>query len=119
MLMAIADIGLTEEQRIDLLFGYRDWIAVCPETGAFLSENNGRTKYGDRRYVLILPNKSVEQRGGLFARYEWDHRSFLRAYTRSEAIARGNELLQKLLKKGQREAEGNENKNHEGEVRVH
>lgn len=76
---------------------------VRGETNHGIILANGRTRSGIRRYVLILPNKSIEERGGMFAAYEWEHRSRISAWTLAEAIEIGNQRLPKLLKKAQKE----------------
>ena len=56
------------------------------------------------RYVLILPNKSVEERGGLFFNSDWNYptgRKFLRAWSTAEAIEIANVKLAKMLKERQ------------------
>jgi len=66
--------------------------------GAFLMRTNGRGKGGLPRFVLIKPNKSVEERGGLFTTYDWDDkdRKFIRAWTLREAIEIGNKRLERM-----------------------
>jgi len=101
VLKAISDLGLSKEEQINaMLFSRKD--AICPETGAFLAGSNGRTRSGIRHYVLILPNESVEERGGLFAPYTWEHRSRISAWTLAEAIEISNQRLPKLLKKAEK-----------------
>ena len=98
MLIPATKITQTSDERFANALRFR-WDAVCPETGAFLAASNGRTKWGDVRYVLILPDASIERRGGIFTPYNWTFRSRLRAYTVAEAIEKANRLLPKLLKK--------------------
>lgn len=81
---------------------FKGWVALDPETGAQLSVSYGRSKYGNApKYYLILPNKSVEERGGLFASYDWDNegRKVFRAWTEEEAIEIGNQKLAKMVAK--------------------
>lgn len=88
---------LSDQDRMNAL--WKDWVAVDPVTGAHLSRLNGRTRKAPR-YVLILPNKSVEERGGLFGPYEWDYpqgRKFVRAWTVQEAIEQADAKLIKML----------------------
>lgn len=78
---------------------FRGWVAIDPESGAQLSVSHGRTSKAPK-YILILPNRSVEARGGLFASYDWDYprgRKFLRAWTVEEAIEIANVKLAKML----------------------
>ena len=80
----------------------KGWVALCPETGAQLSVSRGRSKYGNApKYYLIVPNKTVEERGGLFSSYDWadEGRKVFRAWTEAEAIKIGNEKLVKILAK--------------------
>jgi hypothetical protein len=72
--------------------------AIDTETGAFLMRTNGRGKGGLPKFVLIKPNKSVEERGGLFTPYDWDdkNRKFIRAWTLREAIEIGNKRLERM-----------------------
>lgn len=74
------------------------WDAIDPDTGAFLFQTNGRGKGGLSTFVLIKPNKSVDERGGLFAPYDWDNkdRKFIRAWSLQEAIVIGNARLAKM-----------------------
>lgn len=74
------------------------WDAIDTETGAFLMRTNGRGKGGLPKFVLIKPNKSVEERGGLFTTYDWDdkNRKFIRAWTLREAIEIGNKRLERM-----------------------
>jgi hypothetical protein len=77
----------------------RGWVAVDPDSGAQLSASHGSTSKAPK-YILILPNKSVEERGGLFAPYDWDYphgRKFVRAWTDVEAIELANAKLAKML----------------------
>lgn len=78
---------------------FRSWVAIDIESGAQLSMSHGRTSKTPK-YILVLPNKSVEERGGLFASYDWDYphgRKFLRAWTVEEAIEIANVKLAKML----------------------
>jgi hypothetical protein len=78
----------------------RGWHALDVESGAFMYRTHGRGKYGLPKYVLILPNKSPEERGGLLERYDWDYpsgRKFIRAWTFDEALSIANERLKKML----------------------
>lgn len=80
----------------------KGWVALDPETGAQLSVSYRRIKYGNApRYYLIVPNKSVQERGGLFTSYDWDDdgRKVFRAWTEQEAIEVGNRKLAKILAK--------------------
>ena len=74
------------------------WDAIDTETGAFLMRTNGRGKGGLPKFVLIKPNKSVEERGGLITTYDWDdkNRKFIRAWTLREAIEIGNKRLERM-----------------------
>lgn len=79
---------------------FRRWCAIDLENGAFLSMSHGRTSKAPK-YILILPNKSIEERGGLFTPYNWDYptgRKFLRAWSTAEAIQIANVKLEKILK---------------------
>lgn len=91
--------GFNVETRFAMLL--RGWVALDPKSGAFLSMSRGRTKSGQgTRYVLVLPNKTVEERGGLFTHYEWEYpagRKFITAYSGEEAIKKANKLLHKML----------------------
>ena len=52
------------------------------------------------KYILILLNRSVDERGGLFADYDWDYpqgRKFVRAWNDVEAIELANAKLAKML----------------------
>lgn len=79
--------------------------AVDFEHGAFLSKTAGRGKGGLPKYVLIVKeanagaaNVSALMRTG----FEWDYRSFVRAWSLREAIEIANQRLAKhLAKKGQ------------------
>ena len=95
--MLTAARKLPEQDRFNALM--RGWIAVDPISGAHLSCSYGRTSKAPK-YILILPNKSVEERGGLFAPYDWDYpqgRKFVRAWTEQEAIAEADTKLIKML----------------------
>lgn len=96
-LQPIADLGLTDSERLGAIF--KRWCAIDPETGAFLSASNGRTKYGDTKYILILPTKTPAERGGLFADYDWTEkdRKRIRAWSLSEAIEIANKRLEKMV----------------------
>lgn len=103
MLHPIENI-LTDEQKMWRAFGIggpiASWDAVDPDTGAFLSGSNGRRKAGRaRRWVLILPNRTVQERGGLFESYEWNdgNRSFVTGWTLAEAIIKAQKLLEKMI----------------------
>lgn len=75
-------------------------VAICPESGAMLNQTNGKGMGGLPTYVLILPNKTVAERGGYLSRYDWDYpagRKFVRAWSDSEAITAANEKLDKML----------------------
>lgn len=97
-LRPMSEAGLSEADRFAALI--KGWSAVCPVTGAFLSASHGRTKRGDTKYVLILPTETPAERGGLFAKYEWndEDRKFIRAYSEAEAIEIANKRLEKMLK---------------------
>ncbi len=99
MLLPITKCALSETDKIAALL-LRSWRALDVESGAFLSRTHGRGKYGLPKYILILPNKTPEERGGLLARYEWDYpkgRKFIRAWTEEEAIESANARLKKML----------------------
>lgn len=89
---------------------FRRWVAIDPESGAQLSVSHGRTSKAPK-YILVLPNRSVEERGGLFATYDWDYpdgRKFLRAWTTKEAIEIANVKLAKMLEERAATNERNE-----------
>ena len=99
MLQPIDQLNFSEGERLGIIFLHR-FIAACPETGAMLFPTNGRPKGNNApRYVLIKPNKSLEERGGLLSRYSWDYphgRKFVRAWSDSEAIDLANKKLEKM-----------------------
>jgi hypothetical protein len=75
-------------------------VAIDLESGARLCKSHGRTSKAPK-YILVLPNKSIEERGGLFAHYEWDYphgRKFVRSWGTSTAIELANVKLAKMLK---------------------
>ena len=79
-----------DDIRLSALF--RGAIALCRETGAFLSRTNGRSKAGSgQKYVLVLPSESPEERGGFF-RYSYSTALVkrIRAWSDQEAIDRFN-----------------------------
>jgi len=95
--MLTAARELPEQDRFNAVM--RGWVAVDPITGAHLSCSYGRTSKAPK-YILILPNKSVEERGGLFGPYEWDYphgRKFVRAWTDQEAIALADAKLIRMM----------------------
>lgn len=105
MLQPIEEI-LTEDQKLWRAFGLgggvANWAAICPETGAQLSASSGRRKAGrPSRWILILPNKTPTERGGLLESYEWDdgERRFITGYTLSEALPKAQVALNKMLQK--------------------
>lgn len=84
--------------RLSALF--KGWCALCSDTGAFLSAGNGRSKSENgHKYVLIVPNETLDERGGFFGDYTWDNprRKFVRAWSEEEAIAAANKKLSKLV----------------------
>jgi hypothetical protein len=93
MLQLIEQVTTDPIQRL-----FCQWDAIDTETGAFLMRTNGRGKGGLPKFVLIKPNKSVEERGGLFTPYDWDdkNRKFIRAWTLREAIEIGNKRLERM-----------------------
>lgn len=96
MLEQISNFEL--DTRLAALF--RGWCAICRETGAFLIASAGRPKTGNRRkYILIVPNETIAERGGLFGDYTWGEKSrkFLRADSDEEAIILANEKLAYML----------------------
>jgi hypothetical protein len=99
MLRPISQVTLTDTERIAAVL--KGWMALDTETGAFLSQTRGRGKRGLPTYILILPNKTLIQRGGLFAEYDWDYpkdRKFIREWTDEAAIETANKRLRKMLK---------------------
>ena len=98
MLKPIDEIDLSGTERITAII--RGWVALDTDTGAFLSQTSGRGKGGLPKYILILPNKSVAERGGLFASYQWDYpkgRKFIRAWTLREAVEAANIKLARMV----------------------
>lgn len=97
-LRPIAECALTEAERFGAVFS-KGWIAIDTVTGACLHASRGRTKRGDTRYTLIVPTESVEERGGLFAPYDWTEkdRKFIRAWSLREAVEVANLHLRKIL----------------------
>ena len=96
MLKPISELP-TEDERIYAWMA--GWTAVDPDSGAMLSRSNGRSSQAPK-YFLILPNKSVQERGGLFAKYDWDFpqgRKIVRAWSGVEAIELANAKLAKML----------------------
>lgn len=90
------------DTRFNFILARPFWDAVCPETGAILSRGYGRVKSGNApKYTLILPNKSLEERGGIFGdiHFNDNERKQFRAWSLSEAIRIGNEKLEKMLEK--------------------
>lgn len=77
----------------------RSWAAVDTTTGAILVRSDGRTKSGITHYVLILPDKTIKERGGLFADYHWSNKDRKRfaAWTDSEAIQMAQARLEKMI----------------------
>ena len=107
MLQKIDEL-LTPDQRLWRTFGLggpvASWDAVCPDTGAFLFHSNGRRTTGrPLRWGLILPNQSVQERGGLFESYVWEdgERAFVTAHSLAEAMGKAQERLNKMLQKRQ------------------
>lgn len=99
MLKRIGELDLT---RGEVFTAYmRGWIAIDPESGAFLHATDGRTSKAPK-YILILPNKSVDERGGLLSTdMDFDYpsgRKIVRAWDAGEAIEAANVKLQKMLK---------------------
>lgn len=96
--MLIASRELSDPQH-KLNAMLRGWDAVDPDSGAVLQASHGRSRNAPR-YVLTLPNRTVEQRGGLFTDFEVDYpqgRKFVRAWTLQEAIDAANKKLAKML----------------------
>lgn len=96
-------IPISQLNREDASFQFtamlRGYCAICLETGAHLSRSRGRTSKAPK-YTLILPNKSIEERGGIFANYDWDYptgRKFVRAWSDEEAIELANKKLERML----------------------
>lgn len=100
MLQRICRLNLTHDERLTNVLRYH-FIAICPESGAFMARTSGNPQTGNApKYVLILPNKSVKERGGLLTDYEWDYphgRKFIRAWTVDDAIEIANDKLAKML----------------------
>lgn len=99
MLQPISSLPQTE--RIHALLARPHWVAVCQETGAYLMESHGRSKWGSgTRYFLILPKVNP---GKLFEYGEWDNkdRKIFKAHSLAEAIEQANERLAKMLAKRQ------------------
>jgi hypothetical protein len=91
--MMTPTIELPEEERATAL--QLGWVAVDPEGGAFMFKIRS-TLGRPPKYVIIQPNKSVEERGGLFAPHQYDYphgRKLVRAWTDEEAIASANGKL--------------------------
>lgn len=101
MLQTIREITiLTDQERINTY--WLGWLALDPESGAFLYQTRGRGKGGLPSYILILPNRTPQERGGLTTRYEFDYpqgRKFIREWTEQEAIETANQKLAKMLHK--------------------
>jgi hypothetical protein len=99
MLKFISDLAeLPENERFAMAMC--DWVALCTETGAFLKARQGMTKWGDKKFTLILPNRTVQERGGFLAYYEWDYpdgRRIIRAFSIEEAIAMANKKLVEMI----------------------
>jgi hypothetical protein len=75
------------------------------EHGAHLSKTAGRGKSGLPKYVLIVKDANAgaaDLRALMHFSFEWDYRSFIRAWSLQEAIEIANQRLEKYLaKKGQ------------------
>lgn len=96
---------MTTDEKLCHAFGLgNQWSAVDPDSGAFLMRSNGRRMTGrPSRWILILPNKTVKERGGLFANSEWNdgERKFITAYTLAEVLPKAQSVLDKMLAKRQ------------------
>src|SRR5688572_19816401 len=93
--------SLTQEQQIHALLARPQWVAVCQDTGAYLLESHGRSKWGNgTRYFLILPKVNP---GKLFDYGQWENkdRKIFRAFTLAAAIEEANKKLEKMLAKRQ------------------
>ncbi len=99
MLQLVRYLNLAAEER--LAAAWHGWWALDPESGAFLSRAGGRTKAGGRvRWVLIVPNQTPAERGGLFAGYDWDFPAgcrFIFAPTEDQATEAANRKLPRML----------------------
>lgn len=97
MIRPISEAELTSGERLSAFFN--QWIGICTETGAFLRRSNGSSAAGVR-FLLILPNKSPADRGGLLKPYEWSYphgRKFISAWSDDEAIDLANKKLAKMI----------------------
>lgn len=101
MLKFVADLDLSEEERLAGLFSRK--LAICLDTGAYLSESRGRAR-GGTNYTLILPD--VFERSDLWRHQPWTHRSQFKAWTRCEAIEIANRRLPGLVRRQQKRREG-------------
>ena len=111
MIKHIDELDFSLDEMITILLKFH-FFAVCPESGAMLKAAHGNPKAGNApKYVLILPNKSVNERGGLLTNYEWDYphgRKFIRAWTETEAIKLANKKLAKMVLIADQERQLNE-----------
>jgi hypothetical protein len=82
-------------QDIQLKNIFRGYIALCPETGAYMWRSRGRTSQAPK-YGFICPKVWS---GDFFTYPEWDNedRKFVRAWTDAEAIELANEKLARIL----------------------
>lgn len=94
MLKLMCEIELTDAERLAALF--RSCCAIDTETGAYLIRGYGLHKGGHLpRYVLIVPEETPQERGGLFAgkNYLYRYRAFIRAMNDEAAVHQANKVL--------------------------
>lgn len=99
MLQPIEQIETDQIKLMSIYLRLPNWVAVDPDTGAFMAASNGRTRSGITRYWLIKPNEPLAERG-MFGNYTWSDggRKSLRAWSLAEAIEIGNKKLAAMTK---------------------
>jgi len=77
------------------------WVAVDPESGAYLFSTNGRSKsLTAPKYILILPDEPIADRRSLFTNCSFGYpygRKIVRAWSDEDAIAAANGRLPKMI----------------------
>lgn len=100
MIVDTQHTGLSSTEQLAALL--RGWEAIDIETGAHLGQTHGLGKGGLPTFILILPDRTPNERGGLFNDPDWTYptgRKRIRARTLREAIELANKKLEKMLKK--------------------
>jgi hypothetical protein len=94
------DMSLTSISKLDpgtrQYLMLTDWLALDVENGAYLFKTHGYTKGGLGKYILIVKGKQAIL-DNLVHGTGWLYRSFVRAWSDSEAVETSNQRLEKWL----------------------